>query len=67
MPWFLPNIGFHDLRQFDFPEPVLTRDAVDEVRARKLDWLHLKDNDRVRGWEGDSEVPRFVEKRYPDF
>ena len=68
MPWFLPNIGFDDLRQFDFPEPVLTKDAVERFRDQPLDWLRFKDNSRIHGWEGDGEVPDFVgSERYPDF
>ncbi|MCA9752171.1 MAG: hypothetical protein KC591_08280 [Gemmatimonadetes bacterium] len=66
LPWFLPNIGFHDLRQFDYPEPVLTIETEKKLRSRNLDWLRFKDNSRIHDWEGESQVPVFVNERYPD-
>ena len=66
LPWFLPNIGFHDLRQFDFPEPLLSLDHVELVRNRKYDWVEIRNNYRFAEWKGDGEVPDFVEERFPD-
>ena len=66
LPWFLPSIGFHDLRKFDFPEPVLTTVAMESVRERDLEWLDLKKDQRFADWEGDGEVPQFVSERFPD-
>lgn len=67
LPWFLPDLGFHDLRQFDFPEPVLTMDSVKAVRERELDWLKIGKDNRFHNWDGDGDVPEWVEARYPDF
>lgn len=67
LPWFLPDLGFHDLRQFDFPEPVLTMDSVKLVRDRELDWLKIGGDNRFHNWDGDGDVPAWVEERYPDF
>jgi hypothetical protein len=66
LPWFLPSIGFHDLRKFDFPEPVLTTAAAEAVRARGLEWMNLRKDQRVANWEGDGAVPAFVSERFPD-
>jgi hypothetical protein len=66
LPWFLPNVGFHDLRRFDFPEPILAMDAVHDLRRRKLDWLRIRDDLRFADWEGQGPVPAFVSSRFPD-
>jgi hypothetical protein len=67
LPWFLPDIGFDDLRRFDFPEPLLTVESVDEIRSRDLGWIRIRRNQRFAGWEGDGSVPGFVRRRFPDF
>jgi hypothetical protein len=67
LPWFLPDIGFDDLRRFDFPEALLSIDAVNEVRERKMEWLEIKDNYRFANWEGEGEIPEFVHERFPDY
>ncbi len=66
LPWFLPDLGFDDLRRFDFPEPLLTMGAVDDVRGRKLDWIKIRDDLRFANWEGQGPVPKFVVDRFPD-
>ncbi len=66
MPWFLPDIGFHAIRRFDFPEPLLTMKAVGEVRSRSLDWLEIRENLRFADWDGDGSIPEFVSSRFPD-
>jgi len=67
LPWFLPDIGFEDLKKFEFPEPVLTMEATRALQERDLDWLHIRKNMRLADWEGDGQVPAFVEERYPDY
>ncbi|GJM44164.1 MAG: hypothetical protein DHS20C21_10060 [Gemmatimonadota bacterium] len=67
LPWFLPDLGFEDLRRFDFPQPLLSLTAVLEIRDRDLDWLRVEKNLRFAAeWEGDGDVPEFVNERYPD-
>jgi hypothetical protein len=66
LPWFLPDIGLHDLRNFDYPEPLLTLDAVEELQGRKLDWVHIQRNLRFSNWEGQGTVPDLVAERFPD-
>lgn len=66
LPWFLPDLGFHDLRRFDFPEPILTMDAVAGIRQRKLEWIRVRDDLRFGDWEGKGDIPEFVNARFPD-
>ncbi|MBZ0266611.1 hypothetical protein K8I85_00510, partial [bacterium] len=67
LPWFLPDFGFGDLRRFDFPQPLLTLEDVLAIRDADLDWLRVKDNLRFAAdWEGEGDVPEFVEERFPD-
>jgi hypothetical protein len=67
LPWFLPNLGFDDLRRFDFPQPLLTMEDVLTIRDRNLDWLRVQDNLRFDAdWEGEGDVPEFVRGRFPD-
>jgi hypothetical protein len=67
LPLFLPALGFHDLRRFDFPEPVLTVAATRDLQERRLEWLRVRKNDRFANWEGDGETPPFVDERFPDY
>lgn len=66
LPSLLPDVGFNDLRRFDFPEPILTMAAVEEVRTRKLDWIRIRKDLRFANWEGQGVVPDAVKERYPD-
>jgi hypothetical protein len=67
LPWFLPSIGFDDLKRFDFPEPVLSTKAVEELRERDIDWMEIRENMRFADWEGEGDVPPFVNDRFPDY
>lgn len=66
LPWFLPDLGFDDLRRFDFPEPLLTVDAVKDIRARNLEWIEFKSDMRFANWDGEGDIPEFVKERFPD-
>lgn len=65
-PWFVPDLGFDDLRLFETPEPLLTMKAAQELQTRKLDWVRIKKNLRFAKWEGDGGIPEALKKRYPD-
>ena len=66
LPWFLPDLGFEDLRRFDFPEPILTMDAVRELRKHPKDWLRIGDDLRFSDAEGHGPIPAFVSAHFPD-
>jgi hypothetical protein len=66
LPWFLPDLGFEDLRRFDYPEPLLRRQAFEELRDASLEWLEIKDEQRFASWTGEGDVPAFVSARFPD-
>ena len=66
MPWFLPDLGFDDLRKFEYPEPFLTMDAVRELQTRKLEWVKVTKDLRFAKWEGDGDIPEDLKERYPD-
>ncbi len=66
MPWFLPDLGFDDLRKFEYPEPFLTMDAVREIQSRNLEWLKVNKSLRFAKWEGDGGIPESLKQRYPD-
>lgn len=66
LPWFLPDLGFDDLRRFDYPEPLLRRNAFEQIRGAAHEWLEIKDEQRFASWDGEGDVPSFVNDRYPD-
>jgi hypothetical protein len=66
LPWFLPSLGFEDLRRFDFPEPILTMEAVGELRRRAYDWVRIGDDLNFEDWKGEGPIPAFVDARFPD-
>ncbi len=65
-PWFLPDLGFDDLRKFEYPEPLLTMESVQALQERKLEWLKIKKNLRFANWEGDGGIPDDLKARFPD-
>jgi hypothetical protein len=67
LPWFLPDLGFEDLRRFDFPEPLLTIDAANSIRQRDLEWVKISNNYRFANWDGEGDIPQFVTERFPDY
>ncbi|MDP6529933.1 MAG: hypothetical protein QF819_07320 [Gemmatimonadota bacterium] len=67
LPWFLPDIGFGDLRRFDFPDPLLTRAAVNDLRERAYDWLEFTGPMRFANWDGEGDIPAAIISRYPDW
>jgi hypothetical protein len=62
----LPDVGFDDLRKYDYAEPFLTLAAAQDIQAKNLEWLRIKKNLRFRNWEGDGGLPEFLKQRYPD-
>jgi hypothetical protein len=62
----LPDVGFDDLRKYDYAEPFLTFDAAKDIQAKKLDWLPIKKNLRFRNWEGEGDIPKYLRQRFPD-
>ena len=67
LPWFIPDLGFEDLRRFDFPEPLLTLDAANSMRSRDLEWLEIGSNYRFADWNCEGDIPQFVSERFPDY
>jgi hypothetical protein len=64
LPFFLPNPGLQDLRDFHVPRPIWTRAFVREQRAPA--WLGLDPTGGMDDWEGVGERPRVLEEIFPN-
>lgn len=65
-PWWLPDLGFDDLRKFEYPEPLLRMTAVQEIQKKNYAWAKIKKDLRFAKWEGDGGIPADLKVRYPD-
>lgn len=64
LPFFLPDIGLDDLREFDLPNPVV---SMDWVRAHpSKPWVTVSPDAFFVPWEQMGPVPDEVELRFPD-
>jgi hypothetical protein len=64
LPFFLPNIGLDDLREFDLPGPVI---AMDWARAHpSTSWVGVSPDAFFHPWEAIGPCPVEVERRFPD-
>jgi hypothetical protein len=64
LPFFLPDIGLDDLREFDLPNPVV---SMDWVRAHpSKPWVRVSPDAFFIPWKAMGPVPEEVERRFPD-
>jgi hypothetical protein len=65
LPWFLPDLGLADLREFHVPHPVWERDFVRDPR-RHPEWLGLDPTGAMTDWESEGPRPRLLDEVFPD-
>lgn len=65
LPWFLPDVGLEDLRDFAYPAPLLGRDVV-AARAQLPAWLGLDDTGQLEGWNTVGPRPKVLDEIFPD-
>jgi hypothetical protein len=64
LPFFLPDIGLDDLREFDLPNPVV---SMDWVRAHpSKPWVRISPDAFFVPWKAMGPIPEQVERRFPD-
>jgi len=66
LPWFLPDLGLADLRDFHVPRPIWERRFVEQVEGQPA-WLGLQPTGGMAGWEAEGPRPRVLEDIFPDF
>jgi hypothetical protein len=64
LPFFLPDLGLDDLREFDLPNPVV---SMDWVRAHpSTPWMTVSPDAFFHPWEAIGPLPAEVDRRFPD-
>jgi hypothetical protein len=64
LPFFLPDLGLDDLRDFDLPNPVI---SMDWVRTRpSKPWVSVSPDAFFHPWEAIGPRPVEVDRRFPD-
>ena len=64
LPFFLPDLGLNDLRDFDLPNPVI---SVDWARIHpSTPWVSVSPDAVFHPWESIGPRPEEVERRFPD-
>ena len=65
LPWFLPDVGLQDLRDFAYPPPLIAT-ALLEAAGLLPDWLGADDAGQFRGWDSLGPRPAVLDERFPD-
>ncbi len=64
LPFFLPDLGLDDLREFDLPNPVV---SMEWVRAHpSKPWMTVSSDAFFIPWEAIGPRPVEVDRRFPD-
>lgn len=66
MPLFLPDLGLDDVREFDFPLPMLSSEFYERPADTPLDWLRVEPNGTIQEWRGAGPRPAIVSEICPD-
>jgi hypothetical protein len=66
LPLFLPDLGFHDLRRIEYPQPLVTRAFLEERSGRYASWLLMSEDGFFYDWREEGPVPEPVERSLPD-
>jgi len=67
MPFFLPDLGLSDLREFDVPQPILPIDWFRQHEQEAFDWVQVfADNAILVPFDEVGPVPAVVLDRFPD-
>ncbi len=64
LPFFLPDLGLDDLREFDLPNPVISMDWARTHRSTP--WVSVSPDAFFRPWEAIGPRPLEVDRRFPD-
>jgi hypothetical protein len=65
LPWFLPDFGLDDLRDFDLPQPLWLRTYHQKMRIPE--WLDVSDPDRtIKEWKAEGPRPAVLDRMFPD-
>ena len=66
MPFFLPDLGLDDLRDFDFPFPMMKATWFQSPPKDVPSWLGLEATGTITGWDSAGPRPTELNTRYPD-
>lgn len=65
LPFFLPDIGFDDLREFDLPQPLWEQGFLQETR-KWPDWLPMRESGAIERWDAEGPMPEILNTLFPD-
>lgn len=64
LPWFLPDLGLSDLRDFAYPLPLLSEELFENGKIPA--WLGADAMGRFDGWDTCGPRPEILDQRFPD-
>lgn len=65
LPWFLPDLGLDDLRDFHVPRPIWERRFVSRMEGQPP-WLGIEPTGSMSEWEAEGPRPQVLEEIFPD-
>lgn len=66
LPVFLPDVGFHDLRYSEYPQPIIEAEFARSELWKYSDWLPVTDDGFFLDWTQEGEIPRQIQEALPD-
>ncbi len=65
LPFFLPDIGLQDLREFDLPQPVWEQSFLRRT-DRWPEWLPMRGSGGIANWSAEGPPPEILDTLFPD-
>jgi hypothetical protein len=66
LPFFLPDIGFDDHRDFGYPMPLMRTECFRDPAAHFPAWFETNEAGAVYHWSGIGPRPTVIDERFPD-
>lgn len=66
LPFFLPDLGLDDIRDFDLPQPLWERKDL-EARMEWPDWMGIDAAGNLPDWTAEGPRPMLLDQLFPDY
>jgi hypothetical protein len=67
LPFFLPDLGFDDHRDFGYPMPLMRAEFFRHPADHFPDWVESTEAGTIYHWHGIGPRPGVIDRRFPDF
>ncbi len=66
LPGPIPDLRLHDLRDMDYPMPIVRSEWFDQAALSPPEWLTVRADGTMSPWDAVGPQPRILEEWFPD-